>query len=113
VGQEARLRTSEADDAFWVRPADALAGAVDGAVALLPPTQVTLRYVAGFPTAADAVAQTARRAVIPLIPRRLARDDGTHRWAIVNDRTGDIVVDDVRAPHLLETDGVQMPEHLR
>lgn len=112
-GQFAALSTTEADGAFWIRPSAALAAHKIGDMAMLPPTEATLRYLSGFATAADAVADAARRDVKPLLPRRITGDDGHVRWALVHDRTGDIIIDDVDGPHTRETDGLTFPKELR
>ena len=112
-GQDADLRTTEAEAAFWISPRDALAGMRDGSVAMLPPTQATLAHVAEFSSAQEALLEGAQRAVVPLLPKRRVGEDGTVRWALVNDRTGEVIVDDVQAPHTRETDGLSFPPHLR
>lgn len=112
-GQSAALSTTEADGAFWIRPADALSARRSGDMAMLPPTEATLRYLTGFATAADAIADAARRDVQPLLPRRITGDDGAVRWALVHDRTGAIIIDDVAGPHTKETDGLTFPKELR
>lgn len=111
-GQDADLRTTEAEAAFWISPSDALAGRREGTVAMLPPTEATLKYLSGFATTSEALADGARRAVVPLLPKRLVDQDGTVRWALVHDRTGEVIVDDVQAPHTRETDGLSFPPHL-
>lgn len=111
-GQDAMLTTTEADTAFWIRPADALAQREAGDMAMLPPTESTLRYLTGFATAADVLADAARRDVVPLLPRRIIDEAGQARWVMVHDRTGEIVADDIAAPHTRETDGLTFPEHL-
>lgn len=111
--QTVALTTTEADGAFWVSPQDALAQFAAGELAMLPPTQATLQYLTGFATIDDALAAASAREVVPLLPRRLVGDDGVAHWALVNDRTGSVVVTDVEAPHTRETDGLAFPEHLR
>lgn len=106
AGEEAVLLTTEADSAFWITPAAALAARRD--LAMLPPTEATLRMLSGFATAADAVAEGGRRTVLPLMPRILTDADGAQRWAIVNHRTDEILLDSVRGPHTREVDGLPM-----
>jgi len=112
VGQDAQLTTTEADTAFWIRPIDALAQRTTGDMAMLPPTESTLRYLTRFAAAAEVVADAGVRDVVPLLPRRLVDDDGQARWVMVHDRTGEILDDDIAAPHTRETDGLSFPEHL-
>jgi 8-oxo-dGTP pyrophosphatase MutT (NUDIX family) len=113
AGQDAELTTTEADGAFWVRPADALAARLEGIMAMLPPTEATLRYLSGFGIADDVLADAATRAVVPLLPRRIVDPDTGTRWALVHDRTGEILVDNVDGPHTKETDGLDFPPELR
>ena len=112
TGQVAHLSTTEADRAFWTTPQAALAARRSGDLAMLPPTEATLTYLTGFKTAADALADAAARDIVPLLPRRLRRPDGTSRWALVHDRTGEVILDAVDAPHTRETDGLSFPAEL-
>lgn len=105
-GQDAALQTTEADSAFWITPGAALAARRD--MAMLPPTEATLRMLSGFATAADALAEGGRRTVLPLMPRILTGADGTERWAIVNHRTDEILLDSVPGPHTREVDGLPL-----
>ncbi len=107
AGQEARLTTTEADGAFWVTPGDALAGLAAGSMAMLPPTEETLRFLGDFAHAADAVAAAASRDVIPLLPRRIVGEDGSARWVMVNARTDEVVIDAIFPPHTHEADGTR------
>lgn len=113
AGQEAGLRTTEAEEAFWISPRDALTGRREGSVAMLPPTQATLAWAADFSSAHQALLAAAQRPVVPLLPKRLADEHGTVRWALVHDRTGEVIVDDVQAPHTREADGLAFPPGLR
>ena len=111
-GQEAALSTTEADGAFWITPSAALAARAAGDMAMLPPTEATLGYLASFAHAQDVVLDGARRDVVPLLPRRLVDDAGRARWVMVNDRTDEILMEDIDGPHTRETDGLTFPEHL-
>jgi hypothetical protein len=44
--------------------------------------------------------------VVPLLPRRFVEADGRVHWAMVNDRTGEILVDAITMPHTREVDGL-------
>jgi 8-oxo-dGTP pyrophosphatase MutT (NUDIX family) len=112
-GQEARLTTTEADGAFWISPAVALAGMIAGTLAMLPPTEETMRSLVEFDRAADAVAAACTREVVPLLPRRLVADDGSVRWVMVNDRTDEVLSDAIFPPHTHETDGTRRTEESR
>jgi 8-oxo-dGTP pyrophosphatase MutT (NUDIX family) len=71
-GQEADARTTEAVEATWWRPEEALER---GDVRLLPPTRHTLEEIAGHPDAA-AVLDAARTRAVPTYLPRLDRDGG-------------------------------------
>lgn len=111
-GQDAELTTTEADGAFWVSPAEALRARAAGDMAMLPPTEATLRYLSGFALAHDVLLDAAHRPVVPLLPRRLVGSDGVARWAMVHDRTGEVLIEDIESPHTRETDGLTFPDHL-
>ncbi|RKS79185.1 hypothetical protein BZB76_0630 [Actinomadura pelletieri DSM 43383] len=55
-GQRARDVSTEADRVAWVRPAEAVERALDGAWPMLPPTLATLADLAEFETVADVLA---------------------------------------------------------
>ena len=62
-GQEADARTTEAVEATWWYPAEALSGALRGELRLMPPTQHTLEEITGFTGVADVLAAARRRVV--------------------------------------------------
>ena len=70
--QRARDVSGEADHAAWLPVAEALAGHDDGRLAMLPPTVVSLRELAGYADVAAVLA--ASRTVRPLLPRLVERD---------------------------------------
>lgn len=108
TGDEARLTTTEADEALWVRPLDALVALAAGDMPMLAPTESVLRWLSGFTSASAAVMAGAERKVLPLLPRRLTADDGRETWAFVHDRTGEVLQMPVDAPHTRESDGRPM-----
>lgn len=66
----------ESDASGWIRPADAIARCLGGALHLPPPTWATLRELEPFDTAADAVAGARRRTIIeraPILRERAGR----------------------------------------
>lgn len=72
VGQEADARTTEAVEATWWRPGDALDADARGDLRLLPPTRHTLEEVAAYADAAavlDAARTRAVRTYLPLLRR--------------------------------------------
>ena len=67
--QQARDVSGEADAVAWLRPADAVAAAGNGAAAMLPPTWVTLEALAADGSAAGVLAAAAARtALAPITP---------------------------------------------
>jgi hypothetical protein len=60
--------SGEADRAFWMHPAEAVAAAVAGAVAMLPPTWAVLEELANYDAVADALAAADGRAVETVLP---------------------------------------------
>jgi len=65
---ELRGLDAESDELAWVRPADALAAAQAGRWQLMPPTEHTLRDIAGFTTTAQVLAAAAVRRVERWLP---------------------------------------------
>lgn len=72
-GQEADARTTEAVEAAWWYPADALDGARRGELRLMPPTQHTLEEIAGYADA-DAVLRAAQERVVQVHRPVIHRD---------------------------------------
>jgi 8-oxo-dGTP pyrophosphatase MutT (NUDIX family) len=68
-GQEADAHTTEAVEATWWHPADALAEWERGGLELMAPTFRTLEQIAVHPTAADLFAAAEQRAISPIHPR--------------------------------------------
>jgi 8-oxo-dGTP pyrophosphatase MutT (NUDIX family) len=102
---QARLTTTEADEAAWIAPATAMDEFAAGRMAMLPPTEAVLRRLAQFERAADVVLDALTRPVVPLLPRRFVDADGRAHWAMVNDRTGEVLIDVISMPHTREVDG--------
>lgn len=105
AGQHAAQLGGEADRVAWWRPADALAEAYAGRMAMLPPTLATLETLAPFASAAEAVAAVRLLPVEPLLPHPFPAGGGEVVWHLVHDRTR-AVLDGVEQPHASETDGV-------
>ncbi len=108
--ERVRLTTTEADEAMWIAPGRAIEEFESGRMAMLPPTESVLRRLADFERAVDAIVDAASRTVVPLLPRVITDDVYGRRWALVHDRTGEVIVDRVRMPHTRETDGLPMEE---
>jgi 8-oxo-dGTP pyrophosphatase MutT (NUDIX family) len=68
-GQAARDVGGEADATMWLTPQDAIARFERGELPMLPPTITTLRDLAAFSTAAEALASASSRDIAPVLPR--------------------------------------------
>ena len=102
----ASLTTTEADEAFWVAPDEAIRAFESGDLAMLPPTEAVLRWLGGFADAREAIRAGADQSVLPKLPRLLVDPDGSSTWALVHDRTGEVLVRGVAMPHTREVDGL-------
>ncbi|MFF5173923.1 NUDIX hydrolase [Micromonospora sp. NPDC000089] len=82
-GQRTRDVSREADRTLWVRPADALARARTGELAMLPPTLVTLAEVAEAADLADVARLAATRdPATPITPRLDLPEAGEPRFLL-------------------------------
>jgi hypothetical protein len=70
-GQEADAHTTEAVEATWWTPADALAGAERGDLALMIPTVTALEELAQHPDTAAVLAAADERVIEPITPGEL------------------------------------------
>lgn len=81
----------------WIRPADALDRHAAGQFTMLPPTVASLRAVARFDTAGDALAAATQITDVPTILPRLISIDGGMRIVLPGDdgyETGATIADD-------------------
>lgn len=76
AGQLAQHDGSEAVDAFWVRPADALDGCTQGTRTIMYPTLSNLALLAGSADVAGALSATRRRPLQRIQPTLVRRGDG-------------------------------------
>jgi 8-oxo-dGTP pyrophosphatase MutT (NUDIX family) len=82
-GQRPRDVSGEADHTMWITPADALARADAGEIAVLPPTRVTLAEVAAAGDLAGVrVASAVREVAVPVTPRLVTGVDGSLRFVL-------------------------------
>jgi len=83
AGQRPRDVSGEADHTMWIRPADALARAEAGEIAMLPPTMITLAEVGACPDlAALPAAAASRDPATPIMPRVEIAADGAGRFVV-------------------------------
>ena len=74
VGQEADAHTTEAVEATWWYPGEALEQRERGEIRLMAPTLRTLREIAEQPDSAAVLAAADRRQIRPITPRLVHRD---------------------------------------
>lgn len=79
-GQHARDVSGEADRTEWVRPRDAAARYDAGELTMMPPTISTLRQLAGYDSAAAALAGSAGRDMSPVCARTRTEGDDIVLW---------------------------------
>ncbi|MGW0735397.1 NUDIX hydrolase [Streptomyces sp. NPDC002851] len=68
-GQRTRNVSTEADRTTWLRPQEAISGYDKGEFVMMPPTIATLRQLAPYATAADALAAAADRDLTPVLAK--------------------------------------------
>ncbi len=68
-GQHTRDVGGEADATMWLTPQEAISRFGRGELPMLPPTISTLRDLAEFATAAEALASASSRVIAPVLPR--------------------------------------------
>jgi 8-oxo-dGTP pyrophosphatase MutT (NUDIX family) len=93
-GQEADAHTTEAVEATWWFPAEALEQRERGEIGLMAPTIRTLREIAEHPDSAGVLAAAARREIRPITPRVVHRD-GVRRVLLPDDPDFDVAADHV------------------
>jgi hypothetical protein len=80
-GQRTRNASTEADRAVWTGPADAAAAYDRGELLMMPPTIATLRELAPYADAAQALAAADHRDLTPVLARaRLEGDQIVLSW---------------------------------
>ncbi|GAB3968216.1 NUDIX hydrolase [Plantactinospora veratri] len=83
LGQRPRDVSGEADHTTWIRPADALARAAAGEMAMLPPTLIMLTELDACPDLASLPEMAAgRNPAAPVVPRIAEAEDGTPRFVL-------------------------------
>ncbi|WP_405919903.1 NUDIX hydrolase [Streptomyces longwoodensis] len=80
-GQRTRNASTEADRTVWIRPAEAAASYDRGELVMMPPTIATLRQLAPYGSAAEALAVAPARDLTPVLARaRLEGDEVVLSW---------------------------------
>jgi 8-oxo-dGTP pyrophosphatase MutT (NUDIX family) len=73
-GQRTRNASTEADRTVWIRPSEAARAYDAGELLMLPPTVATLRRLAPYATAAEALAAAPGCDMTPVLARAEVRD---------------------------------------
>jgi len=107
VGQDARPHGTEADHAVWISPSKALDAHRAGELPMLPPTVAAIAFLAAHATADQVLSAAANRWLAPRMPRALVGEDGSLRWVIVNERTGEVLADRIGPPEASEVEGIR------
>jgi 8-oxo-dGTP pyrophosphatase MutT (NUDIX family) len=84
-GQEADAHTTEAVEALWWHPDEALGHWQEGRMQLMPPTVRTLQEIAGFGESAAVLAAAQERVIRPITP--VVRRDGDRLVSVLPDDT--------------------------
>ncbi|WP_405887010.1 NUDIX hydrolase [Streptomyces longwoodensis] len=80
-GQRTRNASTEADRTVWIRPVEAAASYDRGELVMMPPTIATLRQLAPYGSAAEALAAAPARDLTPVLARaRLEGDEVVLSW---------------------------------
>lgn len=104
--QVARPLGTEAVEARWIAPKDAMAEADEGKILLMAPTRAALEHLLDHTDIATLVAASDARDIVPRMDRLQIEADGNEHWTIVHDRTGEILERDRPVPPV-EATGAQ------
>ncbi|HVH25021.1 MAG TPA: NUDIX hydrolase [Pseudonocardia sp.] len=91
-GQDADAHTTEAVEATWWYPVEALEQRERGEIGLMAPTIRTLREIAEHPDSASVLAAAEHREIRPITPRVVHRD-GVRRVLLPEDPGFDVAAD--------------------
>ncbi|MDO9484960.1 MAG: NUDIX hydrolase [Actinomycetota bacterium] len=97
-GQDPQPRGTEAVEARWLSPSDAIREADAGEILLMAPTRAALEHVLEHSHIADLIAAAHARDIVPRMDRLQVHDDGSTSFAIVHDRTGEVLTNDRPTP---------------
>lgn len=101
-GQEPEAVGTEMDHVMWISPAHALAEFEVDRMRMLRPTLRVLELLSVHEQIDELFASARAREIRPKLPTRTVHADGTDTWAIVDDRTGEVLEADVPAPRYWE-----------
>lgn len=90
VGQEVTAHASETASAVWLTPEEALAGAANDTLPMLPPTVAVLSDLSGRRHVGDALEAARGRTVVPVMPRPRLEADQLD-WVLVHAYDGSVI----------------------
>lgn len=91
AAQQARHVGGEAERSAWWHPATALEAYAEGLMPMWPPQLAVMRFLAAFPSAADAVDAARGVAVVPRMPESYRDDAGGLSVRLVHARTREVL----------------------
>lgn len=112
AGTHVATTTTEAVDGFWVSAHEALARNARGDLAMLTPTIMRLQELAAASDVDDLLTLARDATVLPMMPRATVLADGSVRWMMVNERTGEVLDEGVQGPQAMEGDGAPVHEDI-
>ena len=97
-GQDPQPRGTEAVGARWLAPAEAMREADAGEILLMAPTRAALEHLIEHSGIEALIDAAHARQIVPRMDRLHVHADGSTSFAIVHDRTGEILTSDRQAP---------------
>ena len=79
---------------------------------MLTPTIIRLQELSAADSVDEFLTQAREFNVLPLMPKPVVNADGSVRWMMVNERTGEVLDDGMRGPDVMETDGAPIHEDI-
>ena len=97
-GQDPQPRGTEAVEARWMAPADAIREADAGEILLMAPTRAALEHLLEHSQVEHLIAAAHAREIVPRMDRLHVHEDGSTSFSIVHDRTGEILTSNRPTP---------------
>lgn len=97
-GEDPQPRGTEAVEARWMAPADAIREADAGEILLMAPTRAALEHLLEHSQVEDLIAAAHAREIVPRMDRLHVHEDGSTSFAIVHNRTGEILTSNRPTP---------------
>ncbi|MDO8731364.1 MAG: NUDIX hydrolase [Actinomycetota bacterium] len=97
-GEDPQPRGTEAVEARWLAPSEAIREADAGEILLMAPTRAALEHLLEHSQIANLIEAAHAREIVPRMDRLHVHEDGSTSFAIVHDRTGEILTSNRPAP---------------